>query len=126
MAFRWPTVDEFAVFLRAVGASGPERRNPTPIETFLESHPIAKAFLTTQKPPPVSYATAAYFGVNSFAMLDGSGKKRFVRFRFVPRRGRAIPGRRDPCRQRPELSARGDRCARREGAGEVRVVRADR
>ncbi len=81
------TVDEFAVFLRAVGASGPEAPKPTPIETFLASHPIAKAFLTTQKPPPVSYATAAYFGVNSFAMLDGSGKKRFVRFRFVPAGG---------------------------------------
>jgi catalase len=78
------TVDEFAVFLRAVGASGPEAAKPTPIESFLASHPIAKAFLTTQKPPPVSYATAAYFGVNSFAMLDGSGKKRFVRYRFVP------------------------------------------
>lgn len=78
------TVDEFAVFLRAVGASGPEADEPTPIESFLASHPIAKAFLTTQKPPPASYATAAYFGVNSFAMLDASGKKRFVRYRFVP------------------------------------------
>jgi catalase len=77
-------VDEFAVFLRAIGASGPETPKPTPIESFLASHPIAKAFVTTQKPPPVSYATAAYFGVNSFAMLDASGKKRFVRYRFVP------------------------------------------
>lgn len=32
----------------------------------------------------MSYATAAYFGVNSFAMLDAAGKKRFVRYRFVP------------------------------------------
>ena len=40
--------------------------------------------MTSQKPPPNSYATAAYFGVNSFAMLDASGKKRFVRYRFVP------------------------------------------
>lgn len=78
------TVDEFAVFLRAIGTSGPETSKPTPIESFLASHPVAKAFVTTQKPPPVSYATAAYFGVNSFAMLDGSGKKRFVRYRFVP------------------------------------------
>src|SRR5207237_692395 len=33
---------------------------------------------------PVSYATAAYFGVNSFAFVDNSGRKRFVRYRFVP------------------------------------------
>ena len=78
------TVDEFAVFLRAIGTSGPEAPKPTPIEAFLDSHPIAKTFVTTQKPPPVSYATAAYFGVNSFAFLDASGKKHFVRFRFVP------------------------------------------
>jgi catalase len=78
------TVDEFAVFLRAIGASGPEAPHPTAIESFLTTHPIAKAFVTTQKPPPVSYATAAYFGVNSFAMLDPAGKKRFVRYRFVP------------------------------------------
>jgi catalase len=78
------TVDEFAVFLRAIGSSGPEAPKPTPIEAFLGSHPIAKAFVTTQKPPPVSYATAQYFGVNSFAFLDASGKKHFVRYRFVP------------------------------------------
>ena len=76
--------DEFALFLRAIGASGPEAPKPTPIQSFLESHPIAKAFLTTQKPPPASYATAAYFGVNSFAMFDASGRKHFVRYRFVP------------------------------------------
>jgi catalase len=76
--------DEFAIFLRAIGTSGPETPKPTPIESFLASHPIAKAFVTSQKPPPVSYATAAYFGVNSFAMLDAAGKKRFVRYRFVP------------------------------------------
>lgn len=78
------TVDEFAMFLRAIGNSGPEAPKPTPIEAFLDSHPIAKAFVTSQKPPPVSYATAAYFGVNSFAFLDASGKKRFVRYRFLP------------------------------------------
>jgi catalase len=83
------TVDEFAVFLRAVGSSGPEAARPTPIEQFLASHPIAKTFVTSQKPPPASYATAAYFGVNSFAMLDAAGQKRFVRYRFVPVGGEA-------------------------------------
>jgi catalase len=51
--------DEFAALLRSVGASGPDAEHPTPVERFLSTHPVAKNFLTTQKPPPVSYATAA-------------------------------------------------------------------
>lgn len=78
------TADEFARFLRAVGSSGPDAPKPTPIDAFLDSHPIARTFLTTQKPPPASYATAAYFGVNSFAFIDNTGHRIFVRYRFVP------------------------------------------
>ena len=52
--------------------------------TLTKSGWIVKAFVAGQKPPPASYATAAYLGVNSFAMLNASGKKRFVRYRFVP------------------------------------------
>jgi catalase len=81
------TGDEFAAFLRAVGASGPSVPHPTPIEQFLGDHPIAKAFLTSQKPPPVSYATTAYFGVNSFRYTDAKDKPTYVRYRFVPRAG---------------------------------------
>jgi catalase len=78
------TADEFAKFLRAVGSSGPDAAKPTPIDAFLDSHPIAKTFLTTQKPPPASYATAAYYGVNSFAFINEAGQRIFVRYRFVP------------------------------------------
>ena len=79
--------DEFAALLRSIGASGPEVAHPTPVERFLADHPIAKNFLTTQKPPPVSYATAAYFGVNSIKFTNAEGKSVFVRYRFVPRAG---------------------------------------
>jgi len=79
--------DEFAALLRSVGASGPDAAHPTPIERFLSTHPIAKTFLTTQKPPPVSYATAAYFGVNSIKFTNATGKAIYVRYRFVPRAG---------------------------------------
>jgi catalase len=79
--------DEFAALLRSVGASGPDAEHPTPVERFLSTHPVAKNFLTTQKPPPVSYATAAYFGVNSIKFTNAAGKSTFVRYRFVPRAG---------------------------------------
>ena len=81
------TSDEFAVFLRAIGASGPGVAHPTPIEQFLDRHPIAKTFVTSQPPPPESYATAAYFGVNSFKFTNSSGRSAFVRYRLVPRAG---------------------------------------
>jgi phosphoenolpyruvate carboxykinase-like protein len=42
------------------------RSVPYPTGSFLETLPIAKMFLTTQKPAPVSYATTPYFGVTSF------------------------------------------------------------
>ncbi len=85
--FPTKTADEFAQLLRAIGASGPTATKPTPIEKFLDSHPIAKSFLTTQKPAPVSYATLAYFGVNSFKFTDASNKSVYVRYRFVPKAG---------------------------------------
>ncbi|WP_200935666.1 catalase family peroxidase [Rhodanobacter sp. Soil772] len=81
------TADEFAALLRDIGASGPGIAHPTPIEQFLATHPVAKNFLTTQKPPPVSYATTAFFGVNSFKFTNAKGQSTFVRYRFVPRAG---------------------------------------
>ena len=82
--FPTANADEFAQLLRAIGASGEGAAKPTALDSFLAAHPIAKTFLTTQKPAPVSYATLAYFGVNSFAFTDAAGKRRFVRYRFVP------------------------------------------
>jgi catalase len=81
------TSDEFAVFLRAIGASGPGVAHPTPIEVFLDGHPIAKQFVSSQKPPPESYATAAYFGVNTFQFTNASGRSTHVRYRLVPHAG---------------------------------------
>ncbi len=81
------TSDEFALFLRAIGASGHGVAHPTPIEQFLDGHPIAKQFVTSQRPPPESYATAAYFGVNSVKFSNGSGASAFARYRLVPHAG---------------------------------------
>jgi catalase len=82
--FPTATADEFGELMRAIATSGPTAPKPTPLDRFLGAHPIAKTFLTTQKPPPVSYATAAYFGVNAFAFVDVAGKQTFVRYRLVP------------------------------------------
>lgn len=80
------TSDEFANFLRLVAASGPGVAHPTPLETFLGEHPVSKHFVETLT-SPASYATATFFGINSFKFTNAKGKSVFVRYRFVPKAG---------------------------------------
>jgi catalase len=88
--FPTATSAEFRELLLAIGASGAGAAKPTALDTFLASHPIAKTFLTTQKPPPESYATLSYFGVNAFQFTDAKGHQAFVRYRFAPLGGEAV------------------------------------
>jgi catalase len=84
------TSEEFSQLLRAIGASGVDAGKPTALDRFLGAHPIAKAFLTTQKPPPTSYGTLNYFGVNAFTFTDAAQRRRAVRYRFVPSAGEQV------------------------------------
>ncbi|MGB9928541.1 MAG: catalase family peroxidase [Methanosarcina sp.] len=81
------TTDEFRELLIALGTSGPDAAAPTPADTYLAAHPIAKSFLESQQPPPVSYATLTYFGVNSFKFTNKQGKAVFGRYRIEPQAG---------------------------------------
>jgi len=80
------TFDEFAVFLRALGATKPDTPHPNPVEQFLATHPHAKAFLESRT-YPVSYAQAKYFGINAVKLTNATGQSVFVRYQFVPRAG---------------------------------------
>lgn len=71
-----------------IGAAG--AKQPAALDAFLASHPIAKTFLTTQKPPPESYSTLTYFGVNAFEVTDAQGSRHFIRYRFVPLNGDSL------------------------------------
>lgn len=81
------TADEFRQLLLAIAASGPDAAHPTALEEFFATHPAAKTFLTTQKGPPVSFATLAYFGVNSFKFINALGHEAFGRYQIVPDAG---------------------------------------
>jgi catalase len=81
------TSEEFGQLLLAIAASGPTAAKPTALDAFFADHPIAKTFLTSQKSAPESYATNAYFGVNSFAFTNEAGVTSIVRYRFVPKAG---------------------------------------
>ena len=80
------TSAEFRELLLAVAASGKNAPKPTSLDTFLASHPIAKTFLTTQKSPE-SFATSAFFGVNSIKFTNAQGQPTFVRYQFIPAAG---------------------------------------
>src|SRR2546428_1034304 len=78
------TAEEFRDFLLAIGASGPDAPKPTALDKFLSSHPTAKAFVEAPKPPPVSYATLAYFGINTFKFTNAKGVATFGRYQLSP------------------------------------------
>jgi len=85
----FPTRDgyQFLEFLRAAMASGPDVPSPKPVEQFLGTHPAALAFVQTPKPFPTSFTTDTYFGVTAFEFANGSGQKKFGRYRIVPAAG---------------------------------------
>ena len=78
------TVDEFRQLLLALSSSGPGVAKPTPLDVFLGSHRIAKVFLESQIPPPVSYGTVSYFGVNTFKFTNAQGAVTFGRYQIRP------------------------------------------
>lgn len=85
--FPTSTAAEFTQLLQALGSSGPGTPAPTPADKFLASHPVAKTFLTTQAPPPVSFVTMRYYGVNSFRFTNAQGRARYGRYQIVPAAG---------------------------------------
>jgi catalase len=81
------TSDQFRELLLAVATSGPDAPKPTALDKFLETHPVARTFLTTQKPASVSYATLSYFGVNAFEFTNQEGKTCLIRYQIIPEAG---------------------------------------
>jgi catalase len=78
--------DEFRQLLLSIAASGPGAAKPTALDSFLDTHPIARTFLTTQH-TPASYATINYFGVNSFRFTNKHKVFHYIRYQFIPDAG---------------------------------------
>lgn len=81
------TGEEFLEFLRALAATDPSKPSPTPIETFLATHPKALAFVQAPKPAPSSFARESYFGVTAMRFTNKDGASRYGRYRIVPDAG---------------------------------------
>jgi len=82
--FPSPTADDFRDLLIALGTSGADVAKPTPLDGYLSTHPVAKAFLTAPKPAPQSFATLPYYGVNTFRFINAAGKVTLGRYQFLP------------------------------------------
>jgi catalase len=67
----------FLNFLRAV----PDQ---AALNMLAGRQPAVRRFLEAPKPAPASYATEAYFGVNSFRFTNVAGVTRFGRYRILP------------------------------------------
>ena len=88
-AFPVRTAEEFVQFLRAIHGSGPGAAKPTPIETFLGSHPAALAFVQAPKPIPTSFAKESFYSVSAYKFTNSEGLSKFGRYRIVPQDGNA-------------------------------------
>jgi len=78
------TSEELVQFLRALHASGPEARKPTPVESFLASRPAALRFVQTPKPIPTSFAKESFYSVSAYRFTNNEGVSKFGRYRVVP------------------------------------------
>src|SRR5215831_1017844 len=78
------TAEEFTEFLHAIAASGPGAPKPSPIESFLATHPAAARFAQMPKPVPASFATVSYFGVSAYKFINGEGLENYGRYRIRP------------------------------------------
>jgi catalase len=78
------TPEDFLALLTAISKSGAGVAKPTPVEQFLGSHPAALKFVSTPKPPPQSFGTLAFFGVNAFKFTNAKGVSHFARYQILP------------------------------------------
>jgi catalase len=81
------TAEEFVEFLNAIAASATATAKPTPIESYLGTHPAALQFVQTPMPIPVSFAKESFFGVNAYKFTNGNNITRYGRYRIRPEGG---------------------------------------
>ena len=83
-SFPVATPEDFLAFLQAAAQSGPDAPKPTPVEKFLSTHPATVKFVSTPRPPPVSFGTLAFYGVNAFKFTNAAGVSHYARYQIIP------------------------------------------
>jgi catalase len=78
--------EDFLAMLNAAGDSAGKTK-PTPLDVFFKAHPRAAAWAQTPRPAPESFATLAFYGINSFKFTNAAGADQYVRYQIVPGAG---------------------------------------
>ena len=78
------TPEDFLALLTAISKSGPGVAKPTPVDQFLGAHPAALKWVTTPRPPPESFGTLAFYGVNAFKFTNAKGVSHYARYQILP------------------------------------------
>jgi catalase len=81
------TPEDFVAMLTAIGDSQKSTAHPSPIEAFFKSHPKADAWAHTPRPPPQSFASLAFYGLNAFKFTNAAGQVTYARYQIVPAAG---------------------------------------
>jgi catalase len=102
-AFPVRTAEEFVQFLRAIHASGPDTPKPTPIESFLSTHPAALAFVQAPKHIPTSFAKDSFYSVSAHKFINSKGISKFGRYRIVPEDRNEYLEPAEAAKQRPDF-----------------------
>ena len=50
----------------------------------MNTHPAAAKFVSTRRPAPASFATLAFYGVNSFKFTNAKGASHYARYQIIP------------------------------------------
>ena len=114
--------EDFLGLLKALAATGPNSPKPTPLETFLGSHPTAAKALSAPQPIPASYATQPYFGVNAFKFTNAAGVSHFGRYQIVPEAGAHYLGDDDAAKLPPNFLADDVRARLKTGPVKFRLL----
>jgi catalase len=84
--FSAKTPEQFLELLKTV-APGPDgKQNPEKIAAFFKANPDSAkqgAWLKA-RPTPASYATADYFGVHTFALINAKGERQPIKWKATP------------------------------------------
>ncbi len=78
------TATDFHELLTAMVKSAGNVARPTPLDTYLDGHPVTKAMLSVRERVPASYGTVPYFGANAFKFSNARNQVTFGRYRLLP------------------------------------------
>jgi len=83
-------VEDFIPFVMArVNDPATGKPDPVKLKAYNDAHPesLRQGAFLSKAAVPASYATAQYWGVNAFELVNAKGQSQFVRWQFVPSNG---------------------------------------